>query len=86
MLIKISQLDPTHLANLQMTELLYKNIEDDNETGDVIFVPGSSKAVNYRLPKAIELYKPGRAKILFLGGLLGSVKTLYLPIPSIFHH
>lgn len=44
MLIKISQLDPSKLTDLQMTELLYKNIKDDNENGDLIFVPGSSKA------------------------------------------
>ncbi|CAG9608159.1 hypothetical protein [Pseudoneobacillus rhizosphaerae] len=56
MLIKISQLNPDKLSDLQMTELLYKNLEDNNETGDVIFVPGSNKAVDYRLPKAIELY------------------------------
>jgi uncharacterized SAM-binding protein YcdF (DUF218 family) len=71
MLIKISQLNPDKLSDLQMTELLYKNLEDNNETGDVIFVPGSNKAVDYRLPKAIELYNQGRAKkILFSGGVI----------------
>jgi uncharacterized SAM-binding protein YcdF (DUF218 family) len=71
MLIKISQLNPDKLSDLQMTELLYKNLEDNNETGDVIFVPGSNKALDYRLPKAIELYNQGRAKkILFSGGVI----------------
>jgi uncharacterized SAM-binding protein YcdF (DUF218 family) len=71
MLIKISQLEPNKLTDLQMTELLYKNIEDDKENGDLIFVPGSSKAVEYRLPKAIQLYNEGRAKkILFSGGVI----------------
>jgi hypothetical protein len=70
MLIKISQLDPNELTDLQMTELLYQNIRDDQEKGDLIFVPGSSKAVEYRLPKAIQLYQEGRAKkILFSGGV-----------------
>lgn len=70
MLIKISQLESEKLTDLQMTELLYKNLEDDNEKGDLIFVPGSNKAVEYRLPKAIQLYKEGRAKkILFSGGV-----------------
>jgi uncharacterized SAM-binding protein YcdF (DUF218 family) len=70
-LIKISQLEPDNLTDLQMTELLYKNLDDDEKKGDLIFVPGSSKAVEYRLPKAIDLYKEGRAKkILFSGGVI----------------
>jgi uncharacterized SAM-binding protein YcdF (DUF218 family) len=71
MQIKISQLERDKLTDLQMTELLYKNIEDDYEIGDLIFVPGSSKAVEYRLPKAIQLYNEGRAKkLLFSGGVI----------------
>lgn len=71
MLINISQLEPNKLTDLQMTELIYKNLEDDNEIGDCILVPGSNKAVQYRLPKAIQLYKQGRAnKILFSGGVI----------------
>lgn len=71
MLIKISQLEPDKLSDLQMTELLYKNLDDDHKNGDLIFVPGSSKAVEYRLPKAIQLYNEGRAnKTLFSGGFI----------------
>lgn len=69
--MKISELEIGALSDSQMTELLYKNLEDDNEIVDCIFVPGSSKAVEYRLPKAIQLYKEGRAKkILFSGGVV----------------
>jgi hypothetical protein len=69
--MKISELLPEKLTDLQMTELLYKNLDDNHEQGDCIFVPGSSKAVEYRLPKAIELYRKGRAKkILFSGGVV----------------
>lgn len=69
--INISELDPENLTDSQMTKLLFHHLEDDYESGDVIFVPGSSKAVEYRLPKAIELYKNGRAnKILFSGGVV----------------
>lgn len=71
MLFKISQLNPVELTDLQMTELLYKNLVDDHEIGDLIFVPGSNKAVEYRLPKAVQLYNEGRAKkILFSGGVM----------------
>ncbi|MDQ0350349.1 uncharacterized SAM-binding protein YcdF (DUF218 family) [Alkalibacillus filiformis] len=70
MLIKISQIEPDQLTDLQMTELLFENVEDDIENGDLIFVPGSSKAVQYRLPIAVQLYQEGRAgKILFSGGV-----------------
>lgn len=77
MLVKISQLESEKLTDLQMTELLFKNLEDDYEYGDLIFVPGSNKAVEYRLPKAIELYNNGRAKkILFSGGVTWGGSTI----------
>jgi hypothetical protein len=66
----ISKLDGNQLTDAQMINLLFKGIEDAGETGDCIFVAGSSHAVKYRLPKAVELYKAGRAgKILFSGGV-----------------
>lgn len=66
----ISDLEVEKLSDTQMTKLLFSDIEDDNENGDCIFVVGSSKAIQYRLPKAVELYKQGRAsKILFSGGV-----------------
>jgi hypothetical protein len=43
--IKISQLEPDKPPDSHMTELLYKNLVDDNENGDLFLVPGSSKAV-----------------------------------------
>ncbi|MGE7625019.1 YdcF family protein [Viridibacillus sp. NPDC096237] len=71
MKINISQLHHDKLSDSQLTDLLFKNLVDDYEKGDVIFVPGSSKAVIYRLPKAIQLYNEGRAnKILFSGGVI----------------
>ncbi|MGE6259730.1 YdcF family protein [Heyndrickxia sporothermodurans] len=69
--MKISELDENNLTDEMMTRLLYKNISDDKKNGECIFVPGSSKAVLHRLPKAVELYKQGRAKkILFSGGVI----------------
>lgn len=69
--MKISELDPNNLTDVQMTTLLYKDIKDDLRKGDCIFVFGSSKALQYRLPKAIQLYQEGRAdKILFSGGTI----------------
>lgn len=69
--MKISQLQSEALSDQQKTALLFNHLDDDEKSGDCIFVPGSSKAVEYRLPKAIQLYKKGRAnKILFSGGAI----------------
>lgn len=71
MKILISQLDSSKLTDQQMTDLLFSNIKDDNKSGECIFVAGSSRAVEYRLPPAVQLYKEGRAgKILFSGGVV----------------
>lgn len=66
----ISKLESAKLTDHQMTSLLFKGIEDNKKDGDCIFVAGSSAAVLYRLPKAVQLYQEGRAKkILFSGGV-----------------
>ncbi|OXS63841.1 DUF218 domain-containing protein [Bacillus sp. V-88] len=66
----ISNLENETLTSKQRGNLLFSDIQDDQQHGDCIFVAGSSKAVKYRLPKAVELYKQGRAgKILFSGGV-----------------
>jgi hypothetical protein len=71
MYIPISQLDPDKLTDKQRTDLLFKNLEDDKQKGDCIFVAGSSKAAEYRLPPAIQLYKAGRSNtLLFSGGVV----------------
>ncbi|GAF20940.1 MULTISPECIES: YdcF family protein [Shouchella] len=66
----LSQLNTAELTDAQITELLYHSTFDDGQQGDCIFVPGSSKAVDYKVPKAIQLYQEGRAnKLLFSGGV-----------------
>src|SRR5690625_425907 len=67
----ISDLTIDQLTDQQMTNLLFSEIEDDDKEGDCIFVAGSSRAIQYRLPKAVELYKQGRSsKVLFSGGVM----------------
>lgn len=69
--MKISELIHDRLTDEQMTSLLFSNIIDDKEKGDCIFVPGSNKAIEYRLPKGVEMYDQGRAnRILFSGGVV----------------
>lgn len=73
----ISELNPNKLTDLQMTNLLFANINDDMAAGDCIFVCGSSKAVQNRLPKALQLYEEGRAsKLLFSGGAVWNGNSL----------
>lgn len=68
-LLYLSKLSPNRLTDQQMTNLLFKGMEDDHKTGECIFVAGSYTAVKYRLPKSVQLYKDKRAeKILFSGG------------------
>lgn len=67
--MRISELDPNKLTDQEIAKLLYSNMGDDLEKGDCIMVFGSRKALKYRLPKAFQLYREGRAnKILFTGG------------------
>ncbi|PWW31872.1 DUF218 domain-containing protein [Cytobacillus oceanisediminis] len=67
-LIRISEFDPKNLTDKDIIRLLYHGIQDDLLKGECIFVPGSSKASEYRLPEAIRLYKEGRANKLLLSG------------------
>lgn len=67
--LKISDLDPDHLSQDQIAQLLFPGWRDDGESGDCIFVFGSKYAVNFRVPKAVSLYQAGRApRILCSGG------------------
>lgn len=59
----------------QYTDLLYNGLDDDNQPGECIFVPGSSKAVDYRLPKALELYRQGRSKKILFQVVLSGMET-----------
>jgi hypothetical protein len=73
----ISKIDFNQLSDRQIGDLLYKNITDDKMAGDCIFVLGSSKAAEYRLPRALELYRGGRAgKLLFSGGVVWAPSKL----------
>ncbi|MBS4193572.1 YdcF family protein [Lederbergia citri] len=68
--MNISEIKFNDLTDELMSKLLYSDINDDLEKGDCIMVFGSSKAVQYRLPKALQLYHEGRAnKLLFSGGV-----------------
>jgi len=67
----ISQIKEEQLTNELIDRLLYEGIEDTGESADCILVLGSIKASNYRVPKAVQAYKSGRAgKIMLCGGVI----------------
>lgn len=67
----VSQINPNDLTKEIIDRLLYKDIEDTGESADCILVLGSAKASMYRVPKAVEAYKAGRAgKIMLCGGVM----------------
>ncbi|NHN31879.1 YdcF family protein [Paenibacillus sp. S3N08] len=71
-----SQIDVDNITKEQVHKLLFNDMEDDGKIGDCIFVFGSRNAVTYRVPKAVELYKEGRAaKILFTGGVFNTPES-----------
>lgn len=64
--MRISELDVETLTDEQMSKLLFSDIEDNYEAGDCTFVVGGSRTIQYRLPKAIELYYQGRSNKNFI--------------------
>lgn len=67
--MKVSELKYEDLTDEYVDKILFENIKDDGNQGDCILVFGSIKANQYRVPKAVELYKQNRAnKIIFSGG------------------
>lgn len=66
----VSKINDNELTVEMINRLLFEGIEDDGEKADCILVPGSRKAMINRVPKAVELYKAGRApKIMLCGGI-----------------
>ncbi len=64
----VSGLSPDRLTDDVIDRLLFDGLEDRGEAGDCILVLGSNKAVQYRMPVALEAYRAGRAPRLLLSG------------------
>ncbi len=72
----VSQIKETDLSIELIDRLLFQGLEDTGEGADCILVLGSVKAVQYRVPVAVEVYKTGRAaKLLLCGGVLREFPT-----------
>lgn len=87
----VSALTEECLTQTVLDKLLFEGLEDTGSTGDCIIVLGSSKAVEYRVPLAADLYHAGRApKVMMCGGAAGEateaermrMKALELGVPD----
>lgn len=66
--MKVSQFEYEDLTNEIVDKMLFEGILDDELSGDCILVFGSKSAIEYRVPKAVDLYKRKRAKIVLMSG------------------
>lgn len=66
--MKVSEIKYEDLTNDIIDKILFEGISDDGLGGDCILVFGSKKATQYRVPKAVELYKSSRAKKMLMSG------------------
>lgn len=65
----LSQLNIEDLDYSLINKIIFENLNDDGLNGDIILVFGSITAPVYRVPRAVELLKAGRAhKIVMSGG------------------
>lgn len=66
----ISELTEDILTDDIIDKVLYDEIEDKGQNADCIIVLGSSKAVQYRVPAAVNAYNEGRSsRIMMCGGI-----------------
>lgn len=74
--MQVSEITEEILSNSIIDRLLYKGLQDTGENVDCIIVLGSTSAVKYRVPKALEMYCAGRSdRIIMCGGALKSISN-----------
>lgn len=67
--MKLSELIKQGATDENIERLLYRGLDYNGESADLIMVLGSRKACEYRVPEAVRLYKEGKApRILVSGG------------------
>ena len=65
----VSQITRDNLTPEIVEKILFEGLDYKGQSADIIVCPGSLKAPVYRVPRAVELYKKGKAsKLLFCGG------------------
>ena len=67
--MRISEIFEDNITDEIVDRVLFQGIKDNGEKADCTIVLGSSKAVQYRVPAAVNAYENGRSlKILMCGG------------------
>ncbi|WP_422661314.1 YdcF family protein [Paenibacillus sp. EC2-1] len=65
----LSELESQSLDKKMINKIIFEGMDDDGRNADFVLVFGSITAPRVRVPKAVELYKAGRAtKIIMSGG------------------
>ncbi|WJH35346.1 YdcF family protein [Paenibacillus sp. CC-CFT747] len=64
----LSELDVEQAEADLIHRAVFAGLEDDGKKGDLILVFGSIRAPELRVPKAVELYKAGRAPLILMSG------------------
>ncbi|MBU5351107.1 YdcF family protein [Paenibacillus barcinonensis] len=64
----LSQLNLEDLEHSTINKIIFENLNDDGQIGDIILVFGSVTAPKYRVPKAVELLNGNRAKKIIMSG------------------
>jgi len=69
--MRVSRLREEDMTIETVDRLLFQGMEDSGDNADCIIVLGSSKAAEYRVPVAVDVYKAGRTdRIMLCGGVL----------------
>lgn len=77
--MKVSSLKKSNLTDEVIDKILFEGLEDTGDRGDCIIVLGSTKAQQYRVPKAVSIYKDSRApKMLLCGGTQRKTASCFL--------
>ena len=67
--MNVSNIKLDQINNKIVDKILFEGLEYNNSSADCILVLGSSSAVKYRVPKAVDLFNNHKSmKLLFSGG------------------
>ncbi|MBA2936887.1 YdcF family protein [Paenibacillus sp. CGMCC 1.16610] len=64
----LSELDPQALDKKMINRIIFEDMDDDGQNADFVLVFGSITAPRVRVPKAVALYKAGRATTIIMSG------------------
>ncbi len=82
--MRVSQITEENITDDIIDRLLYEGLEYTDEKADCIIVLGSTTAVKYRVPKAVDVYMSGRCNKIMMCG--GAIKNIFEKIMAEAEH